>query len=316
MKAYDSSELFNYFCNSLSCPDVSDAHFPVVAITVDTLVSCVHFPEDTPVKWLAYKSLAVNLSDLASMGSSPTGFTVGLILPEWDEAWLENFGTGLQKLQSRWGLELLGCDVCRGPLSVTIQAQGGLKPDEGLRRSGARPGDRIFVTGTLGDAACALPYYLDNKPLPERYHDFLQRRFHCPEPRVAAGLLLVDIASAAIDISDGLAADLGHILEESQVGAVLHIDKLPSSAAVKSLLNEEQRRRCQLGGGDDYELCFTVPVENISLLKERFAELGLECTWVGEIVEGDSVGYRIKNSEVKMDIRSYDHFPVRAGLNT
>ena len=140
------------------------------------------------------------------------------------------------------------------------------------------------------------------------YQDYLQQRFNCPEPRVEAGLLLVDIASAAVDISDGLAADLGHITEESHSGAVLHLDKLPASPAVNALLNDKMKWNCQLGGGDDYELCFTIAPKNIPLMKERFKESGVDYTWVGEIIEGDSIIYKHAGGEVSLDISPYDHF--------
>ncbi len=280
----------------------------LTAVTVDTLVAGVHFPPQTPPAWLAHKALAVNLSDLAAMGARPVSITLGLVLPQWDSSWLQAFSSGLSALYQTWDLQLIACDVCEGPLSVTVQAHGRVQAETALLRSKASLGEQVFVTGTLGDAACALPYYLNGKSLPEPYLDFLQQRFNCPEPRLDVGLAIVDLASAAIDISDGLAADLGHILSESGMAANVHIDALPASAAVKALLQDRQRMQCQLGGGDDYELCFTVTKDKLEPLQQRLSMLDVTCTWIGEIVDGEGIRYLLNGREVSLDVAGYDHF--------
>lgn len=280
----------------------------LTAVTVDTLIEAVHFPVATPPAWIAHKALAVNLSDLAAMGATPVEIYLGLIIPSWDEAWLQAFAEGLRALCKTWSLHLTGCHVSKGPLSVTIQAHGTVAADKALRRSNARPGDQIWVTGTLGDAACALPYYLQGKPLPVEYQDFLQQRLNYPQPQLAIGLLLAGLANAAVDISDGLAADLGHILEESHVGARLQLEKLPASSATQALLNDEQRLLMQLGGGDDFELCFTIPEEHVETLYSQLKEDDVTCTWIGEIVAGDSIEYQLDGDPVVLNIKGYDHF--------
>ena len=313
MKDYDAAELLNFFRRQLQQPKHprNPAATPVgllTAITVDSLVEGVHFPLATPPEWVAHKALAVNLSDLAAMGARPAEIVMALVLPAWDEDWLQRFAQGLHALFAAWQLRLHNCHVCAGPLSVTIQAHGRVDTAKAMRRSHARPGDQIFVTGTLGDAACALPYYLQRQSLPHAHGDFLQQRLNYPEPRVSTGLRLAGFAHAAIDISDGLAADLGHILEESQTGASLHVDKLPASPATQELLNDEQRIQYQLGGGDDFELCFTLPLSHLEWLQDQASTWDVPCTWVGEIVEGTGIDYVMNGRRIDLDVCGYDHF--------
>ena len=323
MQAYNAKQLLDYFRSQLSVQpaqtsthtdglDTGNSSQILMAVTVDSLVAGVHFPTQTPPEWVAHKALAVNLSDLAAMGAQPVSITLGLVLPDWDPHWLEAFSSGLSKLYHRWNLQLIACDVRKGPLSVTVQAHGQVKEKNALLRSRAGPGEQIFVSGTLGDAACALPYYLARKSPPEPYLDFLQQRLNCPEPRLDVARAIGDIASSAIDISDGLASDLGHILEESNAAARVHVDKLPASAAIKALLDDRQRIQCQLGGGDDYELCFTVAVDKLEQLHQRLSMIDVTCTWIGEIVSGKGISYLINGRAVNLDIAGYDHF---AGLS-
>lgn len=313
MRAYDDSDLLIFFRQQLT--PLKDDRNPVnvpagslTAVTVDSLVEGVHFPVTTPPEWIAHKALAVNLSDLAAMGARPVEICLSLIIPAWDENWLQRFATGLVDLLSIWPLDLAACHVCAGPLSITIQAQGHVDAEQAMRRSRAKPGDQIFVTGTLGDAACALPYYLRQQALPSLYHDFLQQRLNYPEPRVSTGLQLAGYAHAAIDISDGLSADLGHILKESQVGATLHVDKLPLSPALHALSSEQQRIQCQLGGGDDFELCFTLPLSHVEWLNDLFSASEVACTWVGEIVKGTGIEYTMNDHRIELNVSAYDHF--------
>jgi len=239
-----------------------------LAITTDTLVSDVHFFHETPAADIAYKSLAVNLSDLAAMGATPAWFTLALTLPQVDHHWLHAFSKELFLLANSVNIALIGGDTTKGPLSITIQVMGFIPLQKGLLRSSAKPGDKIYVTGTLGDAGLALQEYKMGHLKQSPHADFLWQRLMRPTPRLAIGKALRDIASSCIDISDGLAADLNHILEASGVGAKLDIAKLPLSPALQAI-DHKQASLLALTAGDDYELCFTVPPHKEQLLTER-----------------------------------------------
>jgi len=251
-------------------------------VCMDTLVAGVHFPPVTPAAAIGHKSLAVNLSDLAAMGAEPAWATLALTLPEAGAEWLEAFASGFFALAGRHGVQLIGGDTTRGPLSVTVQAHGFAPPGQALRRVGARPGDRIYVTGTLGDAGLALR-------LPETRAAGLRLRLDYPEPRLEAGRLVRGLASAAIDISDGLLADLGHLLEGDGLGASLQIDALPRSPDFVAALQEldaappELYYEIPLSSGDDYELCFSVPEDCCAEVERRLAGLPCGCTAIGSI---------------------------------
>jgi len=251
-------------------------------ICMDTLVAGVHFPLATPAAAIGHKALAVNLSDLAAMGAEPAWATLALTLPEAGPEWLEAFASGFFALAGRHGVQLIGGDTTRGPLSVTVQAHGFVPPGQALRRVGAKPGDRIYVTGTLGDAGLALR-------LPESASAGLRARLDYPEPRLEAGRLLCGLATAAIDISDGLLADLGHLLEGDGLGASLQIDELPRSTGFITTLQgldsaaPEWYYELPLSGGDDYELCFSVPEHCCAEVERRLAGLSCGCTAIGRI---------------------------------
>ena len=308
MEAYHSGRLLQYIQQRFPVSESASIHYPYIAITVDSLLSAVHFPENTRPEWIAHKSLAVNLSDLASTGAKPLSVTLGLVLPEWDEEWIKQFVSGFDQLQSRYNIQFTSCDVKSGPLSITIQACGGLKNKNRLLRSNAQPGDSIFVTNTIGDAACALPYILGGKSIPEKHKDFLEQRFNLPQPQVEAGSCLNGLANSAIDISDGLAADLQHILEASQVGAVLEIDSLPSSPALEALTTNDQRYNHQLSGGDDYELCFTVSSDKCNEMQNKLSKLEVNVTEIGKITSGFGLCYQQNGQNIKLDVDGYDHF--------
>lgn len=231
-----------------------------LAVTVDTLHSGVHFAADIPPADLGHKALAVNLSDLAAMGAEPAWATLALSLPQADEAWLAAFAEGFFSLAERFGVQLVGGDTTRGPLSVTVQLQGFVPPAQALRRDGARPGDHLFVTGSLGDAGAGLAIEQGRLALSGPPAAALLARLRRPTPRIKAGLALRGLASAAIDISDGLAQDLGHILAASGVGAELEIDVLPLSGALRAA-GIDRPWRLAASAGDDYELCFTAPAD-------------------------------------------------------
>jgi thiamine-monophosphate kinase len=251
-----------------------------LATSVDTFLEEVHFPAGAFPEDIAYRGVAVSVSDLAAMGARPLGMTVSLTLPEADDLWLRAFSEGLAASVSDFGLPLVGGDTSRGPLVISVVVYGAVPSDRALLRSGARPGDRLCVSGTLGDGAAALSLFDGSwKPRPE-YAEYIDRRFYRPSARLALGRELLDVASAAIDISDGLVADAGHIAAASGVGIFIEPMQLPLSEALASHLDRELVVRWALTGGDDYELCFCMPPT---------ATLPDGCTVIGGVIEGEGV---------------------------
>lgn len=279
-----------------------------IAVSIDTLVEGVHFFADVDPKTLGHKSLAVGLSDLAAMGAKPAWFTLALSLPEVNQAWLKQFSNGLAQLAKQHDIQLVGGDTTRGPLTISIQVHGLVDAKKALKRSGAKVGDLIYVTNTLGDAGAGLQIKLNPESyshLSEQHLHYLCSRLEQPTPRVELGQKLLGIASSAIDISDGLAADLGHILEQSGVGAMVDLERLPLSDSLKQL-DETEVQQLALSAGDDYELCFTVPKEKQQQLETL---LGNQCTCVGIIEQEQSL--RLNNKGEITDSMSgvgYDHF--------
>lgn len=279
-----------------------------LAITTDLLVAGVHFQPDVDPAALGHKALAVNLSDLAAMGAEPAWFTLNLALPEADSDWLQRFSTGMFELAQRHEIVLVGGDTSRGPLVIGIQACGFVPQGQALVRGGARPGDRIFVTGELGDAALALEQRLGRLSLPAQDAAAIGTRLDRPVPRVAAGLALRGVASAAIDISDGLAADLGHVLEASGVGARIVLDRVPVSTVYRRHL-AVAGWELALARGDDYELCFTVPPMQLDRLRAMRERLGCPVTEIGEIVPGQRLEFIDAGGERWVPRRAgHDHF--------
>ncbi|MCW9059302.1 MAG: thiamine-phosphate kinase [Gammaproteobacteria bacterium] len=275
-----------------------------LVVTVDTLVAGVHFPVDTPPAAIGHKALAVNLSDLAAMGATPAWVTLALTLPTADTDWLAAFAEGLFALAAAHGVQLVGGDTTHGPLSITVQAMGLVPAGRALRRAGAREGDAILVTGYLGDAALALKRGAAAVSA-------LRARLDMPHPRVAAGEALRELASSAIDLSDGLLADLGHIVRASAVGAELWVDALPRSDAFRQTVEREQPdwHGLPLTGGDDYELCVTLAPERIETARARLAELGLPLTEVGRIRAGQGIHCRHEDGrEHQPTSKGYEHF--------
>jgi len=283
----------------LASPDGGEA----LVVTIDTLVSGIHFDPACDPAALGHKLLAVSLSDLAAMGAEPLWATLALTLPSADEAWLDGFSAGLVTLAQEHGVALVGGDTTRGPLTLTLQAAGRVPPEQALRRSGARPGDAIYVTGTLGDAALALR---DPTDLADGERSRLRARLERPTPRVAAGLALRGLASAAIDISDGLAADLGHVLDASRVGATVELAVLPLSSPLQQIVATGDWA-LPLAGGDDYELCFTLPEGRTAELEQL--DLGVEFTRIGTV--DTEPGLRLlapDGSPYQPAQAGYDHF--------
>lgn len=281
-----------------------------LVLTLDTLVAGVHFFPDTDPEGLGHKALAVNLSDLASMGAAPTWATLALTLPRADEDWLGRFCRGLFALAERYGVQLVGGDTTHGPITtITIQAHGFIPPGLALCRDGAKPGDGIYVTGTLGDAGLALGAAFGKAMVAPEYRDYVQQRLERPEPRIAQGVALRGIAGAAIDVSDGLAQDLGHILERSRVGARLEVDRLSLSPALAASLDRDAALATALAGGDDYELCFTVPPERAARLEQVAADWACRCTRIGVITAEPGLRLvRADGSAFHLERLGYDHF--------
>ena len=274
-----------------------------LVVTADTLNDGVHFPRGTSPADVGWKALAVNLSDLASMGAEPAWCTLSLSLPQSDPAWIEGFLDGFLDLAEQHGIALVGGDTTRGPLSIAVTAMGLVEPGRALRRDGARVGDEVWVTGTLGDAAGGLAL-LDREPVPA-----LRARLDRPTPRVAAGRALAGIATACVDVSDGLLADLGHVCARSHVAARIDVDALPASAALMEAIGEADRIALQAGGGDDYELCFTAPADAGADIGAVSAQLGLRITRIGRIVVGEGVHpVDAKSQPWSSPRRGYDHF--------
>ena len=295
-----------------------------LVMSMDLLREGVHFPVDALPDLLGQRALAVNLSDLAAMGAEPVCFTLGLSLPEANDAWLEAFSGGLKKLAERFHCPLVGGDLIRGDLLIAIQVQGRVPKGQALLRSSAQPGHLVYVTGTLGDAAAALALF-DHMATPKgmngdgspfvsgkmatKHRDHFINAFYRPEPRIAAGMAIRGLASAAIDISDGLLSDLGHIVDASGVGAELDVAQIPMSEAMRECVAEEQRAALALGGGDDYELCFTVPPANCAAVEKALAALDVRLTRVGEIVTGNGVECLDSYGEpVPVPRTGYSHF--------
>ncbi len=269
-----------------------------LAVTTDTMVENVHFFADTDPERLGHKLLAVNLSDLAAMGAEPFAVTLALTLPKTDEYWLQAFSKGFMQLARQYNVDLIGGDTTSGPLTLSVQAMGVVPTGKALLRSKAKIGDRVYVTGQVGNAGLGLKVkqgYVCDQPEP------LLQSLDQPQPRVAEGLVLRGVAHACIDISDGLAADLNHILEKSGVGAVLHMDRLPMSTAVMDYIERTGDWRLPLIAGDDYELCFTV-----SQAIEEQALKAFYC--IGEIVSEPGLRIERAGRLETMEIRGYEHF--------
>lgn len=255
-----------------------------LAVSVDTLVAGVHFPVASSPEQIGHRALAVNLSDLAAMGARPLWFTLALTLPEADEAWLAGFSRGLAAIARRFRVVLVGGDTTRGPLSITIQVHGSVPAGLALRRDGARPGDEVWVSGHPGTAALGLRQLLAGGARDEAAQVFAE-----PQPRVALGLALRGLASAAIDVSDGLLADAGHIAERSAVAIALERERLPFSPPLAALADRDDAFTLLLTGGDDYELCFTAPPRHGAAIAGAAADLGLACTRIGRVLAGRGV---------------------------
>ena len=286
------------------------------AISTDMLVEGRHFLPHADPYLLGHKCLAVNLSDLAAMGAKPVGFTLSLALPHANADWLDPFSKGLLALADEHHCTLFGGDTTAGPLTINITIFGEVPKGQALKRSHAQVGDDIWVSNTVGDARLALGALRQEWSLSEAELALVTTRMHAPTPRVELGQHLLGHAHAAIDISDGLLGDLSHILRQSQVSAVIHIDDVPASETLKSK-SVELRRLCTLRGGDDYELCFTAPSREASYLSDLAQQLNLPLTKIGQVTNHnqealiqliDQKGLPLPGKLATSYLQSFDHF--------
>ncbi len=283
-----------------------------LVVSADTLVSGVHFPVNTAPEAIGHKALAVNLSDMAAMGAEPAWFTLAITLPDSNENWLTHFSQGLFALAREHNAQLVGGDTTHSPphtpLSITIQIMGFVPEGSALTRSGAVVGDGIYVTGTLGDAGAGLHFKQGKIKPPAPISKTLQNKLDFPSPQIAVGLALRGLASAAIDVSDGLSADLSHVLTASSVGADINIDTLPLSNAFQSLKLADDWQLAA-SAGDDYELCFTVPELYEKKMREKLNALGCACTKIGTVSEHVGIRWHDKlGHEIMLSFAGYDHF--------
>ncbi len=287
-----------------------------LAISVDMLVEGRHFFKGADPAALGHKALAVNLSDLAAMGATPRWATLALALPGADTRWLAAFTGGFMRLARAHGVDLIGGDTTRGPLNLCVQIMGEVPAAQALRRDGARAGDEVWVSGTLGDAALAVAARKREVRIAAAQLRAAARRLDRPVPRVALGAALRGIAHSAIDISDGLLADLGHVCERSGMCAQIDVDALPVSRVLRAMRATRVGRRLALAGGDDYELCFTAPAARRAAVLRAGARAGVAVTCVGSIFKRRR-GYRgapvrvvsARGEGVRLDgVTGFDHF--------
>lgn len=292
----------------------------LLVMSMDVLVESVHFPPNADPALLAQRALAVNLSDMAAMAAEPLCFSLGLTLPEANADWLAGFSTGLLQVARHYNCPLVGGDLSRGPLNIAIQVQGLVQPDKVMRRSGASIGDRIYVSGYMGDGAIALasmglPTHLSdafallNRTCTPRQRAYFLAAYYQPEPRIALAQALAPFASSGIDISDGLAGDLGHILRASGVGAMLQTSSLPYSEAARHCMSAANCELAALYGGDDYELCVTVAPAQCAAAAAAAAAVGVPFTCVGEIIAGSALQCMNSDGKVReIGPAAFQHF--------
>ena len=280
-----------------------------LAASTDTMVEGVHFFSDVEPDSLGHKALAVNLSDLAAMGATPKWAMLALTVPKPDEDWLEGFARGFFALAADHGVDLIGGDTARGPRNICVQVMGEVPNGRALRRDGAKVGDDVWVSGHLGDAAAAVAHRKGDLRLRGSLLAHCIARLDRPTPRVVLGRMLVGIANSAIDISDGLVADLGHICERSGVGAAIEFAAIPCSAELMSLRGQALVTKAILSGGDDYELCFTAVAGRKSEIEALSGQSQLALTRIGKIVAGNGVVVKGQDGKpMSAKDGGFDHF--------
>jgi len=276
-----------------------------LAVSMDTLIAGVHFLPDCPADDIAHKAIAVNLSDLAAAGAEPAWITLSLSMPELDKDWLAKFHQGLKRMVDYFGVQIIGGDTCRGPLSITIQAHGFVPQQVFCRRNTAKAGELICVTGDLGDAALGLLVAQNNMTAPSKgIKDYLLKRYQTPYPRLAAGIALRNRATAGIDISDGLLADINHISQASQVGVLLRWERIPLSNQAKAVADKDLLMKSALAGGDDYELCFTVKEDELEATQKALEMVGSPCIPIGRMT--GKPGVRMMDEDDEVDLSQFN----------
>lgn len=283
-----------------------------LVVSTDMSVAGTHFFADAAPYDIGWKSLAVNISDMAAMGANPKWATLSIALPEIDEAWLAAFSHGFFACAETFHVDLIGGDTTRGPLNISVTIMGEVPTGKALKRNGAKVGDDIWVSGTLGDAALALAileqrYRInsnDQEDTLEKWRSSLNR----PQPRTSLGLALRGIATSCIDISDGLLADLGHVLNSSNLGAEVHLEKLPMSLYQLNHISELEIQKCVLAGGDDYELCFTAPKSKRKEIELLGKQQHIRLTCIAETCINIGLKAMHKNTELMINSKGFDHF--------
>ena len=279
-----------------------------LAVSMDTLISGVHFLEDANAADIAHKAVAANLSDLAAAGAEPAWLTLSLSLPQFDQQWLSDFSDGLKRMVDFYGVNIVGGDTCRGPLSITIQAHGFVPENVFLKRNTASAGELICVTGDIGDAALGLKVAQGELSVQPSAASHLLDKYLRPSPRIAAGIALRGRATAAIDISDGLLADVNHISRQSGVGALLRWERVPLSQAAQEIGDKQLLQKAALTGGDDFELCFTVNENDLEATTHALETVGTACIPVGRMTGKPGVRILHHKEEVMLDDLGYQHF--------
>lgn len=283
-----------------------------LVVVTDTLVEGVHFDKTTPPRAIGHKAVAVNLSDLAAMGAQPSWISLALTCPNTDNDWLAEFSSGLDEICRYYDCQLIGGDTTKGPLTVTVTAHGQLPTGTTISRSGAKPGDWVYVSGSLGDAGLGLKVTQNKVSTTGRHLQHVIERLHYPTPRVAMGQVLRGVATSCIDVSDGLVADLGHLLKQAQVSAQIELEKLPLSLALTETLEANEALAMALTAGDDYELCFTLPEEHRGRMETLTSHLKTKPVCIGRIVKGAEaqidMHYEGEPWELPEGYKSFNHF--------
>lgn len=280
-----------------------------IAVSTDTLVAGTHFLAEANPAWVAHKALASNISDLAAMGATPAWVSLALTMPEPDEAWLAPFCDAFFELANYFDIQLIGGDTTKGPLSLTLTVQGLVDPDKALRRDGAKVGDWVYVTGNLGDSKAGLDVVLNSELKSKPYAEELEKRHYLSTPRVLVGQALLNLASSAIDISDGVISDVKHILNRSQVGVSIDVASLPVSNELLQFVDSPAiAQQYALSSGEEYELCFTVPEHNKGSIECTLAHCGAKVTCIGQIRPQGTFELHSNGQPIDWELSGYDHF--------
>lgn len=290
------------------CALIKPAKSKLLAVTTDTLVAGVHFPLDTSPRAIGHKAVAVNLSDLAAMGAEPHWISIAITLPEVDTDWLKEFSKGVFELTEYYNVQVIGGDTTQGPLSITITAQGSVPADHVLRRDCAQNGDYVFVTGNIGDAGLALAAINGQVKLSEIELKAVRKQLDYPTPQVLVGQLIRQFATSAIDISDGLIADLNHICKQSNLGASLHLENVPLSNTMLANLSIDEALNMALTAGDDYQLIFTVSAENKVGIETAMAHADTSISCIGQMNTSKEIILSYKKKPFTVSKVGFEHF--------